>query len=88
MWISLTIQCKWYECCPEKDTINNLNVHYLAKQLRYSGYRGGMEAISGRLLFEPTCANARWALMRRFPSVHLSVCPSVRLSVCRYTKSH
>ncbi len=31
-------------------------------------------------VFEPTCANARWALMRRFPSV--------RLSVCRYTKSH
>ncbi len=39
-------------------------------------------------IFEPTCANARWALMRRFPSVRLSVCPSVRLSVCRYTKSH
>ncbi len=30
--------------------------------------------------FEPTCANARWALMHRFLSV--------RLSVCHYTKSH
>ncbi len=29
------------------------------------------------LVFEPTGANSRWALMRRFPSV--------RLSVCRYT---
>ncbi len=37
--------------------------------------------------FEPTCANARWALMSRFlsvcPSVCLSVCLSVRLSVTR-----
>ena len=27
--------------------------------------------------FEPTCANARWALMRHFASVRLSVCLSV-----------
>ncbi len=32
------------------------------------------------LIFEPTCANAQWALMRRFPSV--------RLSICHCTKSH
>ncbi len=31
------------------------------------------------LIFEPTCANARWALMRRFPSVRLSVCLSVAI---------
>ncbi len=31
-------------------------------------------------VFEPTSANAWWALMRRFPSA--------RLSVCDYTKSH
>ncbi len=30
------------------------------------------------MIFEHTCAYARWALMHRF----LSVCPSVRLSVC------
>ena len=30
------------------------------------------------MVFEPTCANARWALRSRFPSVCLSVCLSVR----------
>ncbi len=31
--------------------------------------------VSVKALFEPTCANARWALKYRFLSVHLSVCP-------------
>ncbi len=38
--------------------------------------------ISSRV-FEPTCANARWALMSCFLSVCPSVCLSVRLSVTR-----
>ncbi len=33
------------------------------------------------LVFEPTCAHARWALRYRLLSVCLSVCPSVCLSV-------
>ncbi len=38
----------------------------------------------GRIgIFEPTCANAQWALRSRFLSVCLSVCPSVCLSVTR-----
>ena len=34
-------------------------------------------ASSTCLIFEPTCANAQWALRSRFPSVCLSVCLSV-----------
>ncbi len=33
------------------------------------------------LVFEPTCAHARWALMHRLLSLCLSVCPSVCPSV-------
>ncbi len=40
------------------------------------GYCNGFTLFSKRVLFEHTCASARWALMHRFLSVCLSVCLS------------